>query len=214
MPRRLPDENDRRHFIKTVSAFALTFAALPNSAACSARKFGEDHTPHPSRIDIAEQQEPGTCILLSGTVFDLSGKPVPQVKIFLYHTDAAGYYSRPVNNPRQARLHGTLWSNALGQYSVGTIKPAHYGDIGSPPPMHIHVHLQPPNLPDHWVDSFYFAGDPRLQPQDIARARDLERFSNIVSLTPGDAGVLTAIRDFRVDPAVAERNRLADGWYR
>jgi protocatechuate 3,4-dioxygenase beta subunit len=174
--------------------------------ACSGHQ-SEAQSQHPSAIDIAGNQEPGTRIHLSGTILDLNGKPVPGVKMFLYHTDATGYYSRPVNDPRQARLHGTLWSNALGQYSFGTIKPAHYGDVGSPPPMHIHVHLQPPGLPDHWVDSFYFEGDPRLRAEDLNRNGE-PRFSNIISLASSDKGVLNGLRDFRIDPALAERNKV------
>lgn len=80
--------------------------------------------------------------------------------------------------------------------------------------MHIHVHLEPLSLPDHWVDSYYFEGDPRLRPEDITRAGRLNRFSNIVHLTPGESNRLEGIRDFRIDPRLAERNRLVNGWYR
>ena len=138
---------------------------------------------------------------------DLNGKPVSGVKMFLYHTDATGYYSRPVNDPRQARLRGTLWSDALGQYSFRTIKPAAYGDVSSPPPIHIHIHLQPPGLPDHWVESFYFSDDPHLR-TDRNQTAGLDRFSNIITLAAGDNGVLKGVRDFRIDPALAERNRV------
>ncbi|HET6851123.1 MAG TPA: hypothetical protein VFH46_02305 [Pyrinomonadaceae bacterium] len=216
MRERLPEVRDRRDFIKTVSAFGFGFLVAPIGQACSEHRATEKFfaTQRPSQIEVAGSQEPGTRILLHGTIVDLEGTPIPQVKLFLYHTDATGYYSRPVNNPRRARLNGTLWSDARGQYSVSTIKPAHYGDVDPAPPMHIHVHLQPPNLPDHWVDSFYFEGDPRLRPEDIARGRELGRFSNVVSLAPDSASVLKAVRDFRVDPALAERNQLSDGWYR
>ena len=207
MPQRLHNVEDRRGFIKSVSVFAVSCAALPVSLACSGHQ-AEAQSQHPSAIDIAAPQEPGTRIHLTGTIFDLNGKPVPGVKMFLYHTDATGYYSRPVNDPRQARLHGTLWSNALGQYSFSTIKPAHYGDVNSPPPMHIHVHLQPPGVPDHWVESFYFEGDPRLRTEDLNRNRELGRFSNIISLPSSGNGVLKGLRDFRIDPAVAERNKV------
>ena len=204
MPRR--DVEDRREFIKSVCVFAVSCAAVPVSLACSSHQ-AEAQSEHPSAIEIAGLSEPGTRIHLSGTILDQNNKPVPGVKMFLYHTDATGYYSRPVNDPRQARLHGTLWSNALGQYSFSTIKPAHYGDVGSPPPMHIHVHLQPPGLPDHWVDSFYFEGDPRLRAEDLNRNGE-PRFSNIISLTSSDKGVLKGLRDFRIDPAIAERNKI------
>ncbi len=154
MPRTVHDVEERRDFIKRLSVFAVSCAAAPAILACSGHE-AEAQSQQPSAIDIAGAQEPGTRIRLSGTIVDPNGKPVPGVKMFLYHTDATGYYSRPVNNPRQARLRGTLWSNALGQYSFHTIKPAHYGDVSSPPAIHIHVHLQPPALPEHWVESFY-----------------------------------------------------------
>jgi len=198
---------DRRGFIKGVTVFAVSCAAVPVSLACSSHQ-AEAQSQHPSAIDIVAAQEPGTRIHMSGTIVDLNGKPVPGVKMFLYHTDATGYYSRPVNNPRQARLHGTLWSNALGQYSFSTIKPAPYGDVNSPPPMHIHVHLQPPGVPDHWVESFYFEDDPRLRTEDVNRNRELGRFSNVVSLASSGDSVLKGLRDFRIDPAVAERNKI------
>jgi len=207
MPQRIHYVEDRRDFIKSLCVFAVSCAAVPVSLACSGHQ-AEAQSQHLSAIEIAAPPEPGTRIHLSGTIFDLNGKPVPDVKMFLYHTDATGYYSRPVNDPRHARLHGTLWSNASGQYSFSTIKPAHYGDINSPPPMHIHVHLQPAGFPDHWVDSFYFEGDPRLRPEDLDRNRELGRFSNIISLRSSDNGVLKGLRDFRIDPAVAERNKV------
>ena len=207
MSRRVLDVDDRRGFIKRFCVFAVSWAASPLSLACSGHQ-AEAQAQHPSTIDIAAPREPGTRIHLSGTILDLNGKPAPGVKMFLYHTDATGYYSRPVNDPRQARLHGTLWSNASGQYSFSTIKPAHYGDVNSPPAMHIHVHLQPPGVPDHWVESFYFEDDPQLRNEEPNRTSELGRFSNIVKLSSSDNGVLKALRDFRIDPVVAERNKV------
>ena len=207
MPRRVHDVEERRGFLKSLCVFAVSYAAAPAGLACSGHQ-AEARAQHPCAIDIVAAQEPGARIHISGTIFDPNGKPVPGVKMFLYHTDATGYYSRPVNNPRDARLRGTLWSNAAGQYSFNTIKPAHYGDVTSPPPIHIHVHLQAPVGPEHWVESFYFEDDPRLRIENPARQRELGRFANIVSLASGDKGVLKATRDFRIDPAVAERNKV------
>jgi protocatechuate 3,4-dioxygenase beta subunit len=205
MPRRIHDVEERRNFIKSLGIFAVGCAAVPASLACSGHP-AEAQSQQPSAIDIASPQEPGTRIHLSGIIFDANGKPLRGVKMFLYHTDATGYYSRPVNDPRQARLRGTLWSNALGEYSFHTIKPAHYGDTSSPPAIHIHVHLQPPDVPEHWVESFYFQDDPRLPGED--QNREAGRFSNIVSLSSSDTGLLKGVRDFRIDPVMAERNRV------
>src|SRR5438874_6885354 len=101
---------DRRRFIKSSSAFALSLVALPSAAACLRQRSlaSSESGGHPSRIQIADSNEPGTRILIPGTIYTVDDKPAPNVKMFLYHTDAGGYYTRPVSNPRQARLHGTL----------------------------------------------------------------------------------------------------------
>ena len=197
MSRRVHVVEDRRGFIKSVCVFAVSCAAAPVNLACSSQQ-AEAQSQQPSAIEIATAQEPGTRIHLSGTVLDLNGNPVRGAKMFLYHTDATGYYSRPVNNPREARLRGTLWTNALGQYSFSTIKPAHYGDVSSPPAMHIHVHLQPPGGADRSVESFYFEGDPHLRNEEFTREREPARFSPVVSLAASDHGVLRGVRDFRI----------------
>ena len=207
MPRRVYDPEERRIFIKGLCVFAVSCAAAPASLACSGSQ-AEAQAQRPSAIDIVTPQEPGTRIHLSGTIVDANGKPAPGVKMFLYHTDNTGYYSRPINDPRQARLRGTLWTNAQGQYSFDTIKPAHYGDVSSPPAIHIHVHLQAPDGPEHWVESFYFKDDPQLRIQDPNRHGESGRFANVISLSSSDSGVLKAVRDFRIDPLVAERNKV------
>jgi protocatechuate 3,4-dioxygenase beta subunit len=207
MPRRTHDVEERRGFIKSLGIFAVGCAAVPAGLACSGHQ-ADAQSQQSSAIDIASPQEPGTRIQLSGTIFDPNGKPLRDVKMFLYHTDATGYYSRPINDPRQARLRGTLWTNAAGEYSFNTIKPAHYGDTSSPPAIHIHIHLQAPDGPEHWVESFYFQDDPRLAGEGRSQNREAGRFSNIVTLSSSDTGLLKGVRDFRIDPALAQRNRV------
>ncbi len=216
MSRKLLDVDGRRNFIRGASAFALAAAALPTAAACLQAAPVESAlgAGRPSRINIAGREEPGVRLALRGTVYGAGDRPVPNVKIFLYQTDAEGYYSRPVSNSRRARLRGTVWTDARGGYAFETVKPAHYANVASQPAMHIHVHLEPPGLPDHWVESFYFDGDPKLQSGFVERARGLGRFSNVVVLGTGEPGLAQGVRDFRIDAALAERNRLVDGWYR
>ena len=204
-----PDVEGRRRFIKSASGFAcvLPFASL------DVPWLRPQSPQRPTRINITDAREPGARILIRGVVYDMAGKPMPNVRIFLYQTDAAGFYSQPVNSPRQARLRGTVWTNAQGAYEFTSIQPGHYAGVKEPPPMHIHVHLYPPDLPGHWVDSYYFAGDPRLTERD-RRASEAERFSNIIQMTPGAMDIRQGVRHFRIDPALAERNQLVDGWYR
>ena len=207
MPRGIHELEERRRFIKGLGVFAVSCAAVPASFACAGPQ-AEAQSQRPSAIDVVAAQEPGTRIHISGNIVDPNGKPVSGVKMFLYHTDNTGYYSRPVNDPRQARLRGTLWSNAMGQYSFHTIKPAHYGDVSSPPAIHIHVHLQAPDGPEHWVESFYFADDPRLRIDNPDRHNELGRFSNVIALSASDNGLLKGVRDLRIDPVIADRNKV------
>jgi protocatechuate 3,4-dioxygenase beta subunit len=155
--------------------------------------------------------EPGQPLVVSGRVVDASGSPRPGIRIDVYHTDAAGYYSRPVSDPRRARIRGSVTTDRQGRYEVRTIKPGSYHD--RPQAAHIHVHLSGDGHPEHWVDSFLFAGDPYLPASDLARSRQAGRFAHVLDLHPR-AGVLHATRDFRLDAQVAQRNRLVDGWYR
>jgi hypothetical protein len=74
--------------------------------------------------------------------------------------------------------------------------------------------LAPPDLPDHWVESYYFDGDPQLRPADVARAAGLGRRSNIVRLSGDGSGTLVGTRDFRIDAEQPQRNQLVNGWYR
>ncbi|HEY9502685.1 MAG TPA: hypothetical protein VIR01_13715, partial [Pyrinomonadaceae bacterium] len=94
MPRRVYDVEERRTFLKSLGVFAVSCAAVPTSLACSTHQ-AEAQSDQPSTVEIATAQEPGTHIQISGTILDSNGKPVPRVKMFLYHTDATGYYSRP-----------------------------------------------------------------------------------------------------------------------
>src|SRR5687767_8733206 len=216
MARKSFDVDGRRGFIKGASAFALVAAALPPAAACVQGVPAGDAAVagRASRIEVAGRGEPGARLVMRGVVYGADEKPAPGVKIFLYQTDAEGFYSRPVSDPRRARLRGTVWTDAQGRYEFETVKPAHYANVVSQPAMHIHVHLEPPRLPEHWVESFYFDGDPRLPASVVAGARGLGRFSHVVALEAAASGLLQGVRDFRVDASLAERNKLDSGWYR
>jgi hypothetical protein len=58
------------------------------------------------------------------------------------------------------------------------------------------------------VESFYFDVDPRLPAEEVSRNRELGRFLSVVNLPASGDGVLAALRDFRIDPALAESNRV------
>jgi protocatechuate 3,4-dioxygenase beta subunit len=160
-----------------------------------------------STLQLAPPKEPGQRLRITGTVVGPDGTtPAPGVRLFLYQTDANGLYNPPHSNPREAVLRGWLTTGADGRYAIDTIHPGHYP--GRSTPSHIHVHVHAPGLPAHWIDDFWFAGDPLLR----ASQREVRRFGGTIALTR-DAGVEVGRRDVRLDAATASANRLVNGWY-
>ena len=142
-------ELTRRAFIGTLPALAVAWPEL------HARGFAAVDT---GRLTIAPATEPGQRLLVTGTIVGTDGKaPLANMRLSVYHTDNDGYYSRPVDNSRNARLRGSLVTDASGRYEIRTIWPGHYPGGGNP--RHIHVHLAGPDTPEHWIDSFLFEGD-------------------------------------------------------
>ena len=88
--------------------------------------------------------------------------PAAGVTVDVYQTDASGYYARPRNDPRRARLKGALTTGPSGLYTIETVVPGHYGDVDPPPARYIHVHVAHVDFPQHWIESFFFDGDPHL----------------------------------------------------
>lgn len=191
----------RRDFLVAVPVAAV---GLANGAAASG--------------DVAETKlvaasEPGKPLVVSGTIYAADGvTPARGVRLFLYHTDTEGYYSRPVSNPRESRIRGWVTADERGRYRFRTIKPAHYAN-NQGNAAHIHTHLHGPDMPAHWIDSFLFAGDRYLHPRQVEEGRSQGTFSPVMQISER-GGVLHCTRDIRVDPSLFERNRLVDGWYR
>lgn len=197
---------------KILRALALAPLVAPLAAKLGLEEVAFARPLH-SRIRIGALDEPGTQLIVSGVVYAKDGRtPLPNMRIDVYHTDAAGYYSRPVNDPRRARLRGSLVTDAAGRYEIVTIKPGKYFDRDAP--AHIHTHLSGPDIPEHWIDSYLFTGDPYLPADSLAKNRGLGSFSAIMTIRTDSKGVLHTARDIRLDPELVDRNRLVGGWYR
>jgi protocatechuate 3,4-dioxygenase, beta subunit len=157
--------------------------------------------------------EPGAPLQVTGTVYAADGRtPLPDMRLFLYHTDREGMYARPRNDARQATHRFTIVTDDAGRYTLRTIVPGHYPDRAGP--AHIHLHLAGPGVDDHWLESFLFAGDPKLRDRDRETARGQGRFAHILVARREAGGTWHGARDLRLDPVLVERNRLVDGWYR
>jgi protocatechuate 3,4-dioxygenase, beta subunit len=102
---------------------------------------------------------------MSGVVYKADGKtPAPGVILYVYHTDQSGKYRTIGNETGWGRRHGSIraWmkTNAKGEYTFYTIRPASYSQTG--PPAHIHVTIKEPDKNEYWIDDFHFEDDPFL----------------------------------------------------
>jgi protocatechuate 3,4-dioxygenase beta subunit len=143
---------------------------------------------------IAPAKEPGEALQISGVIYQHGGKkPASDVKVFAYHTDARGRYNTP-NTPFRPRLFGWVKSDAQGRYGFATIKPAPYPELDTP--THIHVSLYAADLPEYWVDDYWFAGDPLITPRQRGLLTGRGGGGETLRLVRGSDGVLRGKRDF------------------
>jgi protocatechuate 3,4-dioxygenase, beta subunit len=93
-------------------------------------------------IVIAGSNEPGTPLVVTGTVYEQDGAtPIAGARVYVYHTDSAGLYS-PTNDNSNPRLHGTMRTGSDGRYEFQTIKPGSYPGMNNP--AHIHYVVSAP----------------------------------------------------------------------
>ncbi len=177
----------RRHFITgSVSAIAASLgvstAAKAEAKACLATErdiLGPFHRPGaPFGVKLADENEPGTRIYLSGTVYGPDCKtPISNALLDIWHADAKGNYDRPeyakIYNPNQDyRLRRQLLTDADGSYQIETIIPGRYKippglpDIdakyaGLTRPAHIHLLAAAPGYTS-LITQLYFEGDPHI----------------------------------------------------
>jgi protocatechuate 3,4-dioxygenase beta subunit len=95
----------------------------------------------PSSAAVAPAGEAGPRLKVTGVVYAADGRtPVPGASVYVYQTDARGYY-RPENamGNRDPRLMALLRTDASGRYSFTTIRPGSYP--GTRVPQHIHYEV-------------------------------------------------------------------------
>ena len=145
-------------------------------------------------INIAADDEPGERLIVEGRVIDLGGDPLPGITVFVFHTDARGYYSTEGMDESNARLCGLMLTDPKGRYRFESIQPAHYATGG--PPRHVHYRVWGPGVSRQGF-SLSFEGDPLLG----NRGRDASAnptWATIRSGTVDSAGVHHVQRDLRV----------------
>jgi protocatechuate 3,4-dioxygenase beta subunit len=115
-----------------------------------------------STMRIAKQDEAGTKLIITGTIFKADGKtPFPDVTIYAYHTDSKGIYSKNGSETGIQKQHGRLYgwckTDKSGNYEIQTIRPARYPN--STAPEHIHAAVKTDSGQMHWIADFVFKDD-------------------------------------------------------
>ena len=142
---------------------------------------------------IAPETEPGEPIEVSGVIYGPDRRtPAPGITLFVYQTDAKGNYNHP-DSPFRPRLFNWLRTDAQGRYGFRTIKPGWYPRHDTP--RHIHVSVFGPDLPEYWIDDFWFAGDPLITPGQRARLTGRGGGGETMVMVGGPDGVSRGRRD-------------------
>ena len=146
---------------------------------------------------IADANEPGQRLTISGTVYQSDGQsPAEGVILYIYHTNAKGLYEKKGDETGNGRRHGYLrgWvkTNAQGQYRFQTIKPAPYPSRKEE--AHIHMTVKEPDKSEYWIDSIVFDDDPLLTSARRDKKENLGG-SGIISLNQNGENNWVGVRD-------------------
>ncbi len=212
-----PCQESRRRFLKGASLFAVFLPSLiiPASScraqtkpASPAAKVGggcdgcesiyEGMPAHLSwETHVASSSEPGEPIEISGVIYNADGKtPAADVILYVYHTDARGYYSPTPEQTGLARRNGHLrgWmkTGANGEYRFYSIRPAPYPNRGVP--AHIHPIIKEPDKNEYYIDEYWFDDDPLITADKRAQMEKRGGLG-IIHLSKNDKGVWVGRRD-------------------
>ena len=143
-----------------------------------------------SHARIAPANQPGTPMVIEGTVTTLRGAPSPGVIVYAYHTDQTGIYPRAAN--RHGSLRGWALTDAQGRYRFDTIRPGAYPSRDVPE--HVHMHVIEPGIGTYYIDNLEFEDDPLNSQRD----RNEQRGGDGFMLPARRDGVWQARRDIEL----------------
>lgn len=165
----------------------------------------------PSSIVVAGRDEPGERLVVTGRAMD-GTKPVADAAIYVFHTDAKGFYIQGSGDAAAAelnpRLRGGLRTDGQGQYRYETIRPGRYEGLAA----HIHYVVIAPGYKPRLFD-LQFADDPLLValrqagepeiPHSIRQSPCYKSQPDLIAIRPARrdaAGVSHVVRDLDMVP--------------
>lgn len=123
----------------------------------------------PAAVTLVPPGEPGEPLVVEGRIL-APGGPEAGADLYVYQTDARGYYSPGGSDERNPRLKARLRTDERGAFRFRTIRPGPYPRSG--PPAHIHFEVTPASGATQRYE-LVFEGDARLSAsiRDDARTR-------------------------------------------
>jgi protocatechuate 3,4-dioxygenase beta subunit len=146
---------------------------------------------------VTAPEEPGKALQISGRILQPDGKPAEGMVLFIYHTDATGYYNEK-DDASHPRLKGWMKTGPDGRYQFRTIRPAPYPHRTTP--AHIHAHIYGPEYSERSIDDFWFEGDPFITVEELARVKAQGQMPAIVSLKLTGDLIWQGSRDITLKP--------------
>lgn len=146
---------------------------------------------------IQRKSEPGEQLEIRGKIFQSDGKtPAQNVILYVYHTNAKGYYEPEKEQTGCAGRHGHLrnWikTNAKGEYKFKTIRPAPYPN--GIEPAHIHPVIKEEGKNEYYIDAFIFDDDILLT-NEFRKRYENRGGSGIVKLSKDASDAWKGYRD-------------------
>lgn len=126
------------------------------------------------KIALTGPSEPGIPTRIEANVMDGTDKPVRDALVYLYQTDARGWYGDTgthvpgeEGDRRHARLFGYLKTDSNGYFSLETIHPESYPDSSLPQHIHCEIVASDGNV---LITELLFRDDPKLTFEAKAQA--------------------------------------------
>lgn len=173
----------------------------PDDAACQPPAPPQGDRTLPSSLTLASSTERGEPLEFTLHFRAPQGRPLQNLVVYVYHTDASGQYRRAQGATGCFRFHGVLhgWArpDSTGRVLVRSIKPGPYP--GSSEPAHVHIVVQFPGQQGFYINDLLFDDDPRLTPA-IRAAQTMAGGPGVVRATKDPRGVWQAARVVTLQP--------------
>ncbi|MGH7494236.1 MAG: hypothetical protein ACREOO_17840 [bacterium] len=178
-------------------AFMLSLAVSSDRHAGALPQMNETPADSSWRAVLNSKEEPGEPMVVTGTVYAVDGKtPVSGIAVYVYHTDAEGYYRKGNNNSSNPRLKGTMITSAEGKYEYRSIRPAPYPGGGNP--AHVHYVISRKGIEKQY-EELQFEGDPILGREgQLTEAQRADTFADVRPCARDANGVWRVVKDIRL----------------